>query len=147
MAHRCRDKTVDAKSSQHISNGVGYHKKEYSKPELKILLKPCKNQKPKDNREVSANSPIRPRPCAEASDERPKAPRPAEVLSPRPSHRGPAPKGLGQDANSPIRPRLGSATTSSPPPRRTPLTKRHASNHSHDVSHTWAQYSRVADGT
>ena len=34
---------------------------------------------------------------------------PTEVLSPRPSRQGLAPKGLGWDANSPIRSRPGSA--------------------------------------
>ena len=41
----------------------------------------------------------------------------------------------------------GSTTNSSPLPRPTSLTKHHVSNHSRDVSRTWAQYSRVADGT
>ena len=76
---------------------------------------------------------------AEASDERPK---PSAPL--RPSRRGPTPQGLGRDANSPIRPRLGSATTSSPPPQPDPLTKHHvqinAPNYSRNVSRTLAQY-------
>ena len=61
-----------------------------------------------------------PKACAEDSDERPKPSAP-----PRPSRRGPAPQGLGRDTNFPIRPRLGSTTTSSPPSRPTPLTKHH----------------------
>ena len=80
-----------------------------------------------------------PKACAEASDERPK---PSAPL--RPPRRGPAPQCLGWDTNSPIRPRLGSATTSSPPPRPTPLTKRHvqinAPNYSRNVSRTLAQF-------
>ena len=101
----------------------GYHKKGYPKQEPKMLLQPCKNQSQKTTARSLQNSPIRSRPCAEASYERPKAPRPveafsprpsrrdllAEALSPRPSRRGPAPKGLGRDANSLIRSRPGSA--------------------------------------
>ena len=77
--------------------------------------------------------------------------RPTEALSPRPSCRGPAPQGLGRDANSPIRPRLGSATTSSPPPRLAPLTKRrvriNAPNYSRNVSRTLHSLGRTTDGT
>ena len=66
---------------------VGYHKKGYPKQEPKMLLKPCKNQSQKTIATSLQNSPIRSRPCAEASYERPKAPRRcplAETLSPRP---------------------------------------------------------------
>ena len=66
---------------------VGYHKKGYPKQEPKMLLKPCKNQSQKTTARSLQNSPIRSRPCAEASYERPKAPRRgplAETLSPRP---------------------------------------------------------------
>ena len=91
--------------------------------------------KPKDYRKVSADSPIRPRPCAEASCERPKAPRPAEALSPRPSRRGPLIETLSPRPR-PERPRTGCQFSDSLEaglgkqprylrPDRTPLTKRH----------------------
>ena len=51
---------------------------------------------------------------------------PAEALSPRPSRRGLAPKGLGWDANSPIRSRPGSTNILvTSVPTKTPLTKHH----------------------
>ena len=110
----------------HSSRGsgatVGYHKKGYPKQELKILLKPCKNQ--------SQRTTTRSRQILRLAQglrrglrRKAKALRPVEALSPRPPRRGPAPQ--YQDTNSPIRPRLGSATTSSPPSRPTPLTKCH----------------------
>ena len=68
-----------------VLHGVGYRKKGYPKQEPKILLKPCKNQSRKTTARSQQISPIRPRPCAEASCERQKAPRPTEALSPRPS--------------------------------------------------------------
>ena len=84
--------------------------------------------------------------CTEASDERPKPSAP-----PRPSHRGPAPQGLGRDTNSSIRPRLCSATTSSPPSRPTPLTKRHVQLMRPTTPATlaarWRSTGRVTDGT
>ena len=84
-----------------------------------------------------------PKACAKASDERPKPSAP-----PRPSRRGPAPQGLGWDVNSPIRSRLGSATTSSSPPQSAPQTKRHvqinAPNYSRNVSRTLAQFGQNA---
>ena len=114
---------------------------------------------PKDNHEVSADSPIRPRPT-------PQRPRTKGQLSasPRPSRPRPRPARprMGyRFSDSPEAPRIkprmkyrfydsleaGSATTSSPPSRPTSLTKRHASNHSRNISRTSAQYNRVADGT
>ena len=112
----------------HSSRGsgatVGYHKKGYPKQEPKILLKPCKNQSQRTttrSRQILRFARVlAPRPQAKGQ----KLPAPlrpsrqgilAETLSPRPSHRGPTPKGLGRDANSMIRSRLGSAATSSAP--------------------------------
>ena len=87
-----------------------------------------------------------PETCAEASDKRPKLSTP-----PRPSRRGPALQGLGRDTNSPIRPRLGSATTSSPPSRPTPLTKRHVQLMRPTTPATsalrWHSTGRMIDGT
>ena len=97
--------------------------------------------KPKDNHEVSADSPIRPR----------LAPRPQTKGQNSPARRGPAPQGLGQDTNSLIRLRLGSATTSSPPSRPTPLTKRHVQLMRPTTPATsaarWRSTGRVTDGT
>ena len=80
-----------------------------------------------------------------------KALRPAEALSPRPPRRGPTPQCLGWDTNSPIRPRLGSATTSSPPSRPTPLTKRHVQSIRPTTPATsaecWHSTGRMTDGT
>ena len=56
------------------NHSVGYHKKGYPKQEQKMSLKPCKNQSQKTTAKPLQNSPIRSRPCAEASYERPKAP-------------------------------------------------------------------------
>ena len=56
-----------------------------------------------------------------------------------------------QDTNSPIRPRLGSATTSSPPSRPTPLTKRHVQSIRPTTPATsavrWHSTGRMTDGT
>ena len=96
---------------------VGYHKKGYPKQEPKILLKPCKNQTARSQQILRFARGLAPRP--QAKDQ--KLPTP-----PRPSRRGPAPKGLGRDAKSPIRSRPGSAKqTRNLRPDRTPLTKRH----------------------
>ena len=87
-----------------------------------------------------------PKACAEASDRRGPL---AEALSPRPPRRGPAPQ--YRDTNSPIRPRLGSATTSSPPSRPTPLTKRHVQSIRPTTPATsaarWHSTGRMTDGT
>ena len=113
--------------------------------EPKILLKPCKNQSQRTttrSRQILRFAEA----CAEASDERPKLSAP-----PRPSRRGPAPQSLGWDTNSPIRLRLGSATTSSPPSRPTPLTKRHVQLMRPTTPSTsaarWRSTGRVTDGT
>ena len=129
---------------------VGYHKKGYPKQEPKILLKPCKNQ--------SQRTTTRSRQILRLAQglrrglrRKAKALRPAEALSPRPPRRGPAPQCLGWDTNSPIRPRLGSATTSSPPSRPTPLTKRHVQSIRPTTPATsaarWHSTGRVTDGT
>ena len=123
--------------------GVGYHKKGYPKQEPKILLKPCKNQ--------SQRTTTRSRQTLRLAQSlhrglrrKAKALRPTEALSLGPPRRGPASQCVGWDANSPIRPRLGSATTSSTLPRPAPLTRRHvqinAPNYSRNVSRTLAQF-------
>ena len=85
-----------------------------------------------------------PEACVEASDERPKLFAPS-----RPSRRGPAPQ--CRDTNSLIRPRLGSATTSSPPSQPTPLTKRHVQSIRPTTPATsaarWHSTGRMTDGT
>ena len=88
----------------------------------KILLKSCKNQSRKTTARSQQISPIRPRPCAEASCERQKAPRPTEALSPRPSRRDPlaeAPPRKALDGMPILRFARGWArqTTSLPPSR------------------------------
>jgi len=117
---------------------VGYHKNEYHKQEPKILLKPCKNQ--------SQRTTTRSRQILRLAQGLRRGLRP-----PRPSRRGPALQGLGRDTNSPIRPRLGSATTSSPPSRPTPLTKRHVQLMRPTTPATsaarWRSTGRVTDGT
>ena len=79
---------------------VGYRKKGYPKQEPKILLRPCKNQTARSQQIFRFTRGLAPSP--QAKDQ--KLPTP-----PRPSRRGPAPKGLGRDAYSPIRSRPGSA--------------------------------------
>ena len=89
-----------------------------------------------------------PEACAEASDERPKLSAP-----PRPSRQGSlaeAPPRKASDGIS-IRPRLGSATTSSPPSRSTPLTKCHVQLMRPTTPATpaarWHSTGRTTDGT
>ena len=117
---------------------VGYHKRGYPKQEPKILLEPCNNQ--------SRRTTTRPRPFLRFARglrrglrRKAKALRPAEALSPR------------RDTNSPIRPRLDSATTLSPPSRPTPLTKRHVQLMRPTTPATsaarWRSTGRVTDGT
>ena len=127
---------------------VGYHKKGYLKQEPKRLLKTSQISKPKDNHRVSADFPT----CLKPASQR---------LSASPRPHSARPRTGYRFSDSPEAPRIkpqtkyrfsdsleaGSATTSSPPPQQTSPSKHHASNHSHDVSRAWAQYSRVADGT
>ena len=82
---------------------VGYRKKGYPKQEPKILLKPCKNQ----SRKTTARSQQILR-FARGLAPRPQAKGQKLPTLPRPSRRGPTPKGLGRDAHSPIRSRPGS---------------------------------------
>ena len=118
--------------------------------EPKILLKPYKNQ--------SQRTTTRSRQILRLAQglrrglrRKAKALRPAEALSPRPPRRGPAPQCLGWDTNSPIRPRLGSAKTSSPPSRPTPLTKCHVQPIRPTTLATsaarWHSTGRMTDGT
>ena len=107
-----------------LSHSVGYHKKGYPKQEPKISLKPCKNQSQKTTARSLQNSPIRSRPCAEASYERPKAPRRgplAETLSPRPRPERPR---MGCQFSDSLEAGLGKHTRNLRPDQ-TPLTKRH----------------------
>ena len=141
-----------------IKSLVRHHKKGYPKQEPKRLLKTSQISKPKDNHRVSADSPTRLKPASQRLSASPRPPRRGPLV-PRPHST--RPQTSYRFSDSPEAPRVkprtkyrfsdsleaGSATTSSPPPRPTSLTKRHASNHSRDVSRTWAQYSRVADGT
>ena len=137
---------------------VGYHKKGYPKQEPKKSLKTSQISKPKDNDRVSVDSPTRLKPMSQRLSASPRPPRRGPLV-PRP--RSARPRTGFRFSDSPDAPRVKPrtkyrfsdlleadlATTSSPPPRPTSLTKHHASNHSHDVSRAWAQYSRVADGT
>ena len=97
----------------------------------------------KSNHEVSADSPTRPRPYAEASGEGPKVPHPAKALLPRPRPERPR---TGCQLSDSLEVGLGKQTRNLRPDR-TPLTKRHvwinAPNYSHKrQSHTgtvWAE--------
>ena len=109
---------------------VGYRKKGYPKQEPKILLKPCKNQSRKTTARSQQISPIRPRPCTEASCERPKAPRPAEALSPRPCRERPR---TGCQFSDSLEAGLGKQPRYLRPDR-TPLTKCHVQVNAPDYS-------------
>ena len=103
---------------------VGYHKKGYPKQEPKMSLKPCKNQSQKTTVRSLQNSPIRSRPCAEASYERPKAPHRgplAKTLSPRPR---PERSRMGCQFSDSLEAGLDKRTRNRRPDQ-TPLTKRH----------------------
>jgi len=142
----------------HLTRAVGYHKKGYPKQEPKRLLRPCKYQ----SQRTTTRSRLIFR-FARGPAHKPHA-RGQLSASPRPSRLRPRPTRprMGHGfSDSPEAPRIkpqtkygfsdsleaGSATTSSPPSRPTSLTKRHASNHSRNVSRTSTQYSRAADGT
>ena len=124
---------------------VEYHKKGYPKQEPKILLQ-SQRTTTRSRQILRLAQGLR-----RGLRRKAKALRPAEALSPRPPRRGPAPQCLGWDTNSPIRPRLGSATTSSPPSRPTPLTKRHVQLMRPTTPATsaarWRSTSRMTDGT
>ena len=105
--------------------------------------------KPKDNHEVSADSPIRlrlaPRPQTKGQSSPPRRGPLAEALSPRPR---PARPRTGYQFSDSPETGLG---TSSPPSRQTPLTKRHVQLMRSTTPATsaarWRSTGRVTDGT